>query len=137
MKLFIFPLAVIFTLLMGCDRKVDTEPKTEPKTLATPGLVVPKSAEQAPAAAASEMHNKVEETASPVKPASNASASVTAPNSVKPAVAQPQAVNESTDQVLAETIDHAREKTKTQVSGSRQHAQKAEDEMSEMLKNRK
>jgi hypothetical protein len=99
-------------------------------------LVVPKSAEQAPVAATGEVQKKVQEAASQVKQASNAASSVTAQSSVKPAVAQPQVVKESTDQVLADTIDHARVVTKSQVSGSRQHAQKAEDEMSDMLKNK-
>jgi hypothetical protein len=136
MRLFIFPLTVILAVIMGCDRKADTEPKTESKTSLTPGLVVPKSAEQAPVAATGEVQKKVQEAASQVKQASNAASSVTAQSSVKPAVAQPQVVKESTDQVLADTIDHARVVTKSQVSGSRQHAQKAEDEMSDMLKNK-
>jgi spore coat protein CotF len=55
---------------------------------------------------------------------------------VKPTIAQSPVVKESTEQTLANTVDHAREVTKSQVSGSRQHAQKAEDEMSDMLKNK-
>jgi hypothetical protein len=132
MKLFIFFVIVVFVSLTGCDRKVDSAPKT----LATPSLAVPKSTEPVPVSSTNEIQNKVQETVPQVKQASNASSSETAQSSVKPTIAQSQAMKEPTEQMLAGTIDHAREVTKSQASGSRQHAQKAEDEMSDMLKNK-
>ncbi len=132
MKLFILFVIVIFASLTACDRKVDADPKV----LATPGLVAPKSAEPTAISSANEIKNKVQETASPVKQASKTASSVTAQTAVKPTIAQSPVVKESTEQTLADTVDHARKVTKSQVSGSRQHAQKAEDEMSDMLKNK-
>jgi hypothetical protein len=133
MKFFIFPLAVIFSALTGCGHKADSEPKT----LTPPSTVVSKGAESMPVVAATiEKQDKVQETTAQVKKSVNAASSVTAPSAVKPTIAKSQAVKESTDQMLADTVDHAREVTKSQVSSSRQHAQKAEDEMSDMLKNK-
>ena len=46
------------------------------------------------------------------------------------------ATKEQVEQSLADTVEHGREVTKSQVSGSRQHSQKAEDEMADMLKSK-
>ena len=64
----------------------------------------------------------------------NKSASASKEGGEKPAENITKSAGDATDKDLADTIDHAREVTKSQESGSRKHSQKAEDEMSETLK---
>ena len=125
--------ALVFGLT-ACDHKAE-----EPKSSVSPGLADQVSSAPVAATAKVEAPNKVQAVSAtvapsvvPVKDVNKVAGGVkddgkkSTGNNIKPA--------DATDQTLADTIDHAREVTKSQESKSRQHSQKAEDEMAEMLK---
>jgi len=131
MKTHLIIISTVLTFcITACDRKSE-----EPKVSTAPTGVVQKVSEPVPATTVVEAPKKPVETeiVKEVRKTADVHAVEGVKNSASPKTKVPAV---STEQVLADTVDHAREVTKTQVSGSRQHSQKAEDEMSDSLKNK-
>jgi hypothetical protein len=127
MKIYsIFFASILIFYITACDRKPE-----EPKAAVTPNVAAQKSAETLPPTANVEPSKKALE--KEVVKEVQKSADVHATQGVKKS-ADTKAPANATEQALGDTIDHARDVTKSEVSGSREHSQKTEDEMSDSLK---
>lgn len=132
MKINLFLVCLSLSFIVACERKTDSEPKVS----ATPVEVIQKTSEPLPVSATSETPKKAQKADIKVQESVKASA-VSVGQSMKKTTPQvPQEAKVSTEQALGDTVDHAREVTKSQDSGSRQRADKAESEMADMLKSK-
>ena len=132
MKINLFIVCLSLSFIVACERKTDSEPKVS----ATPIEVIQKTSEPLPVSATSETPNKVQHAEIKAQESVKASAVSVGLSMKKTTPQAPQDAKVSTEQSLADTADHARNVTKSQVSSSRQRADKAESEMDDMLKNK-
>jgi hypothetical protein len=133
MKTYIFLICAALTLIVACERKTELDPKVT----ITPSVVIQKNSESLPVSSPNEAPKKVLQTGGIKVQEEIKASSVSAGQSMNKSSAKaPQEAKVSTEQSLADTVDHAREVTKSQVSGSRKRADKAESEMDDMLKNK-
>lgn len=113
--------AILLVVLPGCEQKADLAAKASET-----GKDVTQKIQESAQQASKEITQKAQESAQKVTS-----------DAAKAAKKSVVVVKETAEQALVETAGRAREITKTQKSESRQHGQKAEDEMMMELEKKK
>jgi len=133
MKIYLFLVSLSLLFIVACERKTVSEPKVS----VAPDVVMQKNSNSLPVSATNESPIKARETGGIKVQESIKASSVSDGQSISKTITQAlKEATVSTEHDLAGTVDHAREVTKSQLSGSRQRADKAENEMDDMLKNK-
>ena len=114
----------LFIPLTACEQKADLAAKP-----IEAGREVAQKTQEFAAQEAKELTKKAQESAQKISNDASKAAKDGVEVSKDGAKKSALVVKETAEQTLAETVGHAQEITKTQKSESRQHGQKAEDEM--------